>query len=84
MAHPVFRLVTPPGITSPMGSKLWAFGQEVPDLKAVDVRVNLSGVDELIETTLIIKLIGTGVLVETSEDLLKLPRSRHEWERGPE
>jgi hypothetical protein len=61
---PTFQLVTKAGMVA-RGTKLFAFGREVPGLLGVEARTVIHGPDDAIETILIIRMMGTQVLVES-------------------
>lgn len=63
--EPTFRVVTPRGLRA-MGTKLYAFGEEVPGVLGIEMRMEVSVVDG-IQTSLIIKMMGTPVVVEVAD-----------------
>lgn len=63
---PTFRLVTQRGMAA-RGTKLYAFGQEVPGLLSVDAQMTIAGPDNAVETILLVRMMGTQVLVEVAD-----------------
>lgn len=66
--EPVFRLVTPRGLTAGAGSKLYAFGQQILLLENLEVTVSGISNDDFIRTKIVMTLLGNQVLSEVAPD----------------
>lgn len=63
MPEPTFRLIMPRQMGA-AGTKLYVFGQEVPDLVSANSYMSGTGPDGATETILTIRMAGTPVVTE--------------------